>query len=787
MRIKKYACEQYAGTTNRDITFQDGINVVLGKNESGKSTMVSGIYDVLTKSTKLDARKDKEFLSGRFPANGANVVDGTVEFETAYGNVKVKKEWDKKNPVRHTTLVCPDGMKLTGETAEGKLAELIRFGPSVYGNVVFGRQNNEQEIMDWFYSFLDTADTGAELEDVRKMVSGAVSAAGGVSEELFRSRLVEKINALSGHWDMELSQPEGKRGISRPWKTNVGQILEAYYKKEQKAQEVSSARELLSIQKEVQEDLAKAKESKASLENKMEELTGMQAAMESFFLLKEREHTVKESLEEKKHVFDAWPQKEEQSQEIYRLMSESFSKEQQERKNSLLSELEKISEAEKEIRELETRMNEIPDIEADFESYRDHSRSLPSKEALLESRLSVKFHINGNGRVRFDTHEKKACMAGDGETEARGFAKLSFGDGSYILVEPAGLDTEALESEVSGIRETLLGIRTRYGVGEEEAMGRLGELYKEFQGCRTTISGKKLFLESFGKTADGIREELGKIPEELPDVREGFEEAVKEICREYTVNTLEAAYAVVMAQLDAYRKVYNTREDLENSIRLEEAELEEISVKTSSAGISMTKEEYDWEVKRTKMQLDELRQKLEKMVSGAGAMDAKCADLDIDQLEQEESTLGKELEDLVTLCRNYQKILADFDRLKENSASKFDQFFSVFNRYLSIATDGNVSVDERGVSVKSGRIHGDLLSKGTRQSVLLAFRLAVLWFYFQDEPGLVVLDDTLLDLDETRRIGAAGLIQEFARKNQVIFLTCDPAMAGLLGGNLITV
>ena len=81
----------------------------------------------------------------------------------------------------------------------------------------------------------------------------------------------------------------------------------------------------------------------------------------------------------------------------------------------------------------------------------------------------------------------------------------------------------------------------------------------------------------------------------------------------------------------------------------------------------------------------------------------------------------------------------------------------------------------------------EYLSQGTKKIILLAFRLALLKYYFQNEPGVIVLDDILLDMDPGRRAGAAKLLAMFAEKNQVIFTTCDPAIAELLGGYRIVV
>ena len=41
MKIKNISCTQFAGVRDRNVSFTDGINVIYGKNESGKSTLVN--------------------------------------------------------------------------------------------------------------------------------------------------------------------------------------------------------------------------------------------------------------------------------------------------------------------------------------------------------------------------------------------------------------------------------------------------------------------------------------------------------------------------------------------------------------------------------------------------------------------------------------------------------------------------------------------------------------------------------------------------------------------------
>ena len=77
------------------------------------------------------------------------------------------------------------------------------------------------------------------------------------------------------------------------------------------------------------------------------------------------------------------------------------------------------------------------------------------------------------------------------------------------------------------------------------------------------------------------------------------------------------------------------------------------------------------------------------------------------------------------------------------------------------------------------------MSEGTKETVSLAFRLAVLDHLFPEGGGVIVFDDPFTDMDADRTVQSCELIKECAQRHQVIFLTCKEEYADMLCGNEI--
>ncbi|MFR3009559.1 MAG: ATP-binding protein [Pseudoruminococcus massiliensis] len=145
-------------------------------------------------------------------------------------------------------------------------------------------------------------------------------------------------------------------------------------------------------------------------------------------------------------------------------------------------------------------------------------------------------------------------------------------------------------------------------------------------------------------------------------------------------------------------------------------------------------------------------------------------------------------------CERWNHILAVLKATRENMAgeSTMSDVQDRFAEYLSIITDGRIalkSMDENmDVNIQSGNNHMtyEILSEGTKDTIALAFRLAILEHLFPNGGGLVVFDDPFTEMDENRTEQACKLVQKFADAgNQVIFVTCDNKYKNMLSGNIV--
>ena len=123
MKLRSLAVNQFKKFTSpmRLDNINDGLNIVIGPNEMGKSTLLDALRAILFEKYDSKARPVKDLQNDRNKA--APVVE--LAFELNEEVYRIRKRFIKKPYAR---LECPDGRILEGDAAEEELRELLSLG-----------------------------------------------------------------------------------------------------------------------------------------------------------------------------------------------------------------------------------------------------------------------------------------------------------------------------------------------------------------------------------------------------------------------------------------------------------------------------------------------------------------------------------------------------------------------------------------------------------------------------------------------------------------------------------
>ena len=123
MKLRSLAVNQFKKFTSpmRLDNINDGLNIVVGPNEMGKSTLLDALRAILFEKYDSKAKPVKDLQNDRNRA--APVVE--LAFELNEGGYRIRKRFIKRPYAR---LECPDGRILEGDAAEDELRELLSLG-----------------------------------------------------------------------------------------------------------------------------------------------------------------------------------------------------------------------------------------------------------------------------------------------------------------------------------------------------------------------------------------------------------------------------------------------------------------------------------------------------------------------------------------------------------------------------------------------------------------------------------------------------------------------------------
>lgn len=788
MKIKTISCTQFAGIRDRNISFDDGINLVYGKNESGKSTLVNLLARTLFQNARIDGRSDKEFKSLYFPGarkgskESGDFVDGKITLETENGTYTLTKEWGSD---ARCTLSTPDGVIRDQKKIDAILKDALLYGEGVYADMLFSSQRNTDLSLQ---TILDASKKTDAKQEITNAVSQAFSESDGITADAIEQAIHQKIEEIAGkHWDMQKDAPVRKAGR---WATGLGEILKAYYDLEDAKSVLENITRL-----ETEADLAAAdytaKDSTVGI---------AEAAYQRFHtfagqltIQSERRKAV-ERLEKEtakiKDVLSVWPQLTAALEKARALQTEMEHR-------KLLDQYESAQKLTEEIAALRRDIGgqscptdrEIADVKA-------AQRKISALEnKLCGMNLTAAIQMLGGNSVTITSLRTGQALDVDGSVSITEAVKITVPGVMEMQLSPADVNVSEVNYAMDEQRKIVSDIITRYGVDGLDALELLAKKISADETKIETLSNRLSVVLGTTEYAE-LEAAVASISGEVR-TKESIELDIRALCGGSDVmryitakETIVQGYANEYGSVDALKaKAYDTEAELKHA---QEAVKAVQDIPEEYANISDPKGYLTMLQQELKSHQRIREAALTAKTAAASKLESYQENLSGDPAYNAEHA-ERIFEEKKALLAHWMHIAQVFAQQKQNVQNNpMQDIADSFTRYLGIISAGRISSEfpdpeKLNMSIYSGNSQLDYgkLSEGTKETVSLAFRLAVLDHLFPDGGGVIVFDDPFANMDADRISQSCELIQECAKRHQVIFLTCKKEYMNTLEGNQI--
>ena len=810
MKINKFAADIFAGINSRSYQFEEGLNILLGANEAGKSTIINAIYATLfiEPQIKLNTTEGKKFADNYLPYPHGDYAEAELSFAAEGEEYKLHKKWSRDNYAGYLEL--PDGARVesTKKIKEIK-AGLFPYGKSTYKNIVFSRQKDLKSTIQNINS-----ETNPELvSTVSSFLRRAVMELDGVSIDKFKSRLNAEIEDLSKKWDLKSMSVENKnRGINNPYKIGTGKIYDSYIKKGRLAEQISEAEENEKLYRELRSAIKELQSKEKELTAKIESLAEIEEDISRRYEIELEKERINEKLELLNKAVEKWPLLETELKDLIKkqqdlkdklteLKNKKINAEKYQQKIELEKKLKEIEKYRTKITGLSEEIKKTANItEAKISQLEDYKEAVDKSEAGLKAgKLKARINFSADDKIKVTTgvEQEKEISKAD-IIEADGYIRIKT-EHIDLEIESAEIDFTELQKKYQLNKEKFAELLEQLSVDSlssaRDKLNKLKDLKKSKVQAEARITelleGEELeaLKASFAKVSDLERVgDLKEIESELEKLQEQKNEVETKIAvKEDNLNELKQAYSSLEELKNLLKNRKKDKKDLQNEadklVQIPEAYTD---AKAFKKDLKESREKKDETAKLLREKLQELKS-LENDLPEKSTREMKA---ELKELEAEFDRLVKRAENLKIIKAAFLNKLAEMDQ------NSFQPLIETFSDYLNKLTNGKYKLglidDHFNVILENDKnrqlpANLDLLSFGTYDGAALALRFALFDNLFKEDGGFIILDDCLVNLDPERRKRAVELINEFQQKYQIIYTTCSPKRAAELNGNVIEV
>lgn len=795
MILKKLKLNPFAGLSDKTIEFEPGLNVFLGANEAGKSTMVKAIHALffIEPSKKV---KDRNMYNDYLPIGGGDTIKASLDFSFNDAEFSLSKSWGQTNT---TELKLPDGTLLTKyESVAEKINGFLNLSQLTYDNVLVVNQTK-------LTTTLEAIDDSDIKSDITQILRTALFETGGISIEKFKELIEEKEIEYFNSWDISAIKPKGNRDINNPWQKNIGLILHSYYDYRKLELELAKILEyelkidefnkfiteltdrrdklntFITQNKKAYEDSPKRELIETKVESNKERNKKIQDAEKNWPKIEsdlEHQNSTNEKLEEKIKELNVL------KEQAINIESNKFKADKYVKVNKLSIELSDNIKA----AELLTKVtsNDVKNCTHITQEIAKLNIMLDAQK--LNARISAKNDITGNITLGTDEAKQINLKGGDSKEETANGRFIYENDLMKIEVTSGKINVEEIIGKLNTLKKEYDELLKAFKVNDAEELILLEEKYKS---QTDKINNFKNRIDE--ELGEDTLEELEKIYKEIENTK--IQKTSNEIGEEIRKISVEAATLMVKieankALIEKYKEEFGNRDtlidklvDLKAEARKLEAELSGLSSLPVGYQDSVT---FVKEYEKSRDELDSTKDELHRITNEKTIYEKNEPEKLQKEIEEELRDAKKEFEKRIEEGEAILLIKSTIESTLESfGKDTYKPLKDTVMKYLRAsmnADDCNIKLDELSAkTLTRGKkeIPVELLSTGTKDLLGLILRLSMAEFYLKDSKGFLIMDDPLVNLDPQRQVKAVELIKEFSKEKQILIMTCHPSHADL--------
>lgn len=809
MKIKSIQLKPFAGVSNKKIDFCSGLTVILGPNESGKSTLLNALKSVLFTEVELTKVRFDKLMKEYMPVKGGDTIRVSLEFQTEGKDYFLKKTWKPGNGKGSSILKFSDQREFT---TDGEVSRLIdEFLPAHQGtvnNILLTWQSELDKTMDILHD--EDVNIRPDLGDILRSL---IMETDGVSVEKLRLRLDREYEDYFQHWDMEKEAPENRRGINYPYKKGVGKILKAYYEKEGIKKNYEEADkieiEIDEINKKIQDEEIKQNKIK----DELNQYKGIKSQIQERQQIDNDLRTIDHETEEIKKISKEWPIKEnwllteaEPGVKKIEEKKEKIEKEEVDaRQNQENKEFRKwfkdLHWLHKKVEDAKNELSKVKKVtEEDIEELKNKKQEVKDLENEIKaSKLTISFFAKNQQVLTLkDVSEKKETLSlKQGEKIEKTLqGKLTLEHEDWKMEVQAGEgEIDRLICEKEEKTKEVEDKFEKLGVDNFEKAQSINRKYERFK--NEVEYAKRNFTEELGEEVYEELEEKHKRLGKEKQVRPLDKISAEQVRLELELENLQKEKKEVEGQVKDWKERYGNHDKMISMLGNKQHKQKELNKKLGN--LAVLPDRFDDYISFHDYS-DFLDNNDRKIQEGISSLREQKITIESQKPDQSSEELNVQLGESE---QNFQRILLDgkavahikekaSDLLGKMDIKTYEGFQKKFVKYFIHMSGKSFSgvkmeqdLPEKLIKDDGSELTYNLLSFGTKDTFSLALRLTMAEYFLQGKSGFLILDDPLVDMDPDRQALAAEQINEFSKTRQVIFLTCHPQTAKLLNAKCV--